>query len=566
MSADPNFDRLIDKLLDETLSEEEGARLASLLGEDAAARERYFEYVNVHLGVIERSEIEAHSLVPTTEDSLGPEGSGEIESQDATTSAGHERRSNLGPWSFATHSVLAVALAASLALVWLLPQIWSPDGRAEIPLANTIDTTPVTYIAEIGAMSADVEWGPSTTTHEFLLRVRPGDRLELKRGLVNLTYFSGANIILRGPCTFTPTGPDSGELLAGELTGRVDDTTFSLTTPNAHVLDLGTEFGVAVDEIENTDVCVFEGKVKLTAGALTEESADTLMMTVGMAARATREGRIATDISIDADRFARSIPLPPSLTETGRLSLVDVMNGYEPQGYRLAIGIAPDTGEAYQQSWLAENRAYPRQRRGIYHATGWHPMVDGVFIPPRDGMKVQIDSLATTTTLPTNGAGTSGPIWSRRRVEDPQSIVFHENFWGGQTLNRVLQRLQACDWGMIGVHANAGITFDLDAIRNHYGEEPTRFQAIVANLDNSDQKQEIGETAEKRFVADFRLYVDGELRASRFKFGRTDGDMNINATIGGSDRFLTIVSTDAGHYWYDQVVLIDPVLELSGRR
>lgn len=551
----PELAELINKLLDETITDDERRRLVSILRDSESARDHYFDCVDVHLGVVELAEIEhgrrraVDAEIPDLNELIGL-----APSAEQTVPSNAPRLLN---------TILAVAATAAFASLWL-----SNRDNGEEQLARSEATSPAeseataSYIAEIGAVSMDVEWGANSADQEFLLRVRPGDRLDIEKGLVRLCYYSGAELILRGPCSFTSTGVESGTLHHGELTGRADNCTFALATPKAQVLDLGTAFGVAVDRSLNTDVCVFEGKVQLTASGENEVGAESLLMTRGMAARATGAGEIATDIAIDSERFARSIPLPPSLIETGRLSLVDVMNGYEQEGYRLAIGIAPDTGEAYQQSWLASHMAYPRQRRGVYHATNWHPMIDGVFIPASSGENAQIDSSGGVTNLPVNGARTSGPIWSRRQVSSDSKIVFHENFWGGLTLNRVLQRLRHCEWGMIGVHANAGITFDLQAIRKHYDRVPSRFVTKVANLDNSDQMAS-AETHEKRFVADFRLFVDGELRASRFGFGRTDGDMRIETQLDPSSRYLTIVTTDAGHYWYDQVALIDPVLELT---
>lgn len=554
----PELDQLINKLLDATISEGERQRLGALLRDSESGRELYLDYVDVHLGVVEQSEFEhdrrraMDSRVPDFNDLVATPGP-QVPARPAVFTT----------WRLLA-SALTIAATVALAFVWL-----DRGGGDEATVARVESNGPsetqmlTSYVAEIGAVSSDVKWGEDSADQEFFLRVRPGDRLDIEEGLVRLSYYSGANLILRGPCSFTATGVESGTLHRGELTGRAENCTFALATPKAQVLDLGTEFGVTVDRLLNTDVCVFEGKVKLTAGQHDATDNKSLLMTVGMAARATSDGQIATNVEIDADRFARSIPLPPSLIETGRLSLVDVVNGYEKEGYRLAIGIAPDTGEAYQQSWLASHRAYPRQRRGVYHATNWHPMVDGVFIPAPSGINSQVDSSGGSTTLPNSGAKTSGPIWSRRRVSSDSKIVFHENFWGGLTLNRVLQRLQHCEWGMIGLHANVGITFDLKAIREQFGKTPARFVSQVTNLDNSDQHTAGDGTTEKRFVADFRLFVDGELRASRFGFGRTDGDMRIDTPLDPSDRFLTIVTTDAGHYWYDQVALIDPVLELT---
>lgn len=572
------FEQLLNKLFEQPIGSEFGSgltvheaeKLEQLLAESNENQELYFQYINIHLAIIERAELDAQTQ-------NGMLQSVPITAREDTDIAHTTWFSDVASWSGYSLAVVAACLLIGL-FAWR--QHSPPDrgndfaarsdtsrsiSKADEADSSSEDSIPritratALYVAEITGVSDDVIWGPRSTYHEFLLRVRSGDLLELRSGLVQLDYFSGASILLKGPCEFSVTGENSGQLQSGELTGQVGIGKFKLTTPSAQVVDLGTAFGVSVDSTANTDVCVFDGKVSLTAGSGKKENSSSILLTVGMAARATAAGSISTDVAIDSSQFTRSIPLPPSVAVTGGLSLVDVVNGFEQNRYRLAAGIAPDTGQAYQQDWLARNEANPRPRRGTYHVTNWHPMVDGVFIPEASGRGVQVDSTGRKIQLVANGAVTSGPIWSRRRVEDPSRIVFHKNFWGGATLQRVLDRLGACEWGMIGLHANVGITFDLNAIRGTYEKYPTYFRTVVANLDNS--KEFRPKDAEgKRLAADFRLFIDGKLKRSRLDFSRNDGDLLIEVPINDSDRYLTIVTTDAGHYWYDQVVMIDPML------
>jgi hypothetical protein len=111
------------------------------------------------------------------------------------------------------------------------------------------------------------------------------------------------------------------------------------------------------------------------------------------------------------------------------------------------------------------------------------------------------------------------------------------------------------------------VTFNLEAIRSHWQRSPAAFRAIVSNLDNSMQRMPEW-AAQVRLTADLRVFVDGNLRASRLDFGRKDGEIEITTELKKEDRYLTIVCTDAaqnaeaGHDAYDHVVLIDPVLEL----
>lgn len=570
MSRLTEFELLLGELFDSDAgaSDETKARLEELLNASEEARRTYFEYINIHLAVVDHAEVETHTKAVLDEPQ--PTKPTIVHHPSKAESDRRSRWLNYLP-------VAAVCLLLGLALPRFLDRPGdntaqmgsdllakrSTSERAEPAIPDFgVAATAKRYVAEISNESADIEWGAGSSDREFLLRLRSGDRLELNRGLLQVDYFSGASLILRGPCAFSITGEASGRLESGELTGQVDIGEFALTTPSAKVIDLGTAFGVSVDSSANTDVCVFDGKVSLTAEDEAGNFSEPILLTVGMSARATRQGNISSDVAIDGGAFARTIPLPPSVEMTGNLSLVDVVNGYEQNTYRLAAGIAPDTGQAYQQEWLAANEAYPRSRKGTYHVTNWHPLVDGVFIPEANGRSVQVDSNGRRVPLVENDARTSGPIWSRRRISDPSRIVFHENFWGGATLERVLDRLSACEWGMIGLHANVGITIDLDAVRSMHDVYPTKFQAVIANLDNSREFRP-DDASGRKLEADFRLYLDGKLKRSRLGFGRSDGDLFISIPIRDSQRFLTIITTDAGHYWYDQVVLIDPILTFS---
>jgi hypothetical protein len=112
----------------------------------------------------------------------------------------------------------------------------------------------------------------------------------------------------------------------------------------------------------------------------------------------------------------------------------------------------------------------------------------------------------------------------------------------------------------VGIHANIGITIDLDAVRRLRSGTVRRLRGIVTLLERSHVSQPF----KPKSRADFRVYVDGQERYQRLEFSREDGDAQFGATIEDSDRFLTLLVTDGGDgNLFDRVILIDPVLELS---
>ena len=105
--------------------------------------------------------------------------------------------------------------------------------------------------------------------------------------------------------------------------------------------------------------------------------------------------------------------------------------------------------------------------------------------------------------------------------------------------------------GLLGLHSNAGITFDLEAIRRaHDGRAMARFQATLAKDCDS--------------LADVWIFVDGRLE---FKFTLKptqrgwSGSTPVDVALKPADRFLTLVTTDGGDgSQWDWVVYGDPVL------
>ena len=83
---------------------------------------------------------------------------------------------------------------------------------------------------------------------------------------MEITYDTGARVILQGPVTYEVESLAGGYLSVGKLTGKVENDAakgFSIRTPTAIVTDLGTEFGVEVDRQGGTTSHVYRGSIRL---------------------------------------------------------------------------------------------------------------------------------------------------------------------------------------------------------------------------------------------------------------------------------------------------------------
>ncbi|MBU4400473.1 MAG: FecR family protein, partial [Planctomycetes bacterium] len=140
--------------------------------------------------------------------------------------------------------------------------------------------------------AADVKWSddPNYLPPLGFGAVPLGRKYKLDAGLMEITYDSGAKVILQGPCTYEVESSSGGYLALGKLTARVEkersevrgqrsdhyplstnsnpqslipNPLFAIRTPTAIVTDLGTEFGVEVDKEGDTASRVFRGSVRV---------------------------------------------------------------------------------------------------------------------------------------------------------------------------------------------------------------------------------------------------------------------------------------------------------------
>lgn len=87
----------------------------------------------------------------------------------------------------------------------------------------------------------------------------------LQSGLVQLEFLSGANVIIEGPAELDLKSTKLIVCHRGKLRVRVPQQAkgFSVDTPHYRAVDLGTEFGVSVEDGNATEVHVFQGEVEL---------------------------------------------------------------------------------------------------------------------------------------------------------------------------------------------------------------------------------------------------------------------------------------------------------------
>ena len=153
------------------------------------------------------------------------------------------------------------ALATSLLLTATL------GGIQLYRILKTRSVSQPIYVAELRG-GAGARWSKDGAP-EADGRLPAGRRLVLATGLAEIAFASGAHVILEGPAEFEPLSPSGARLSRGLLSAHVPPAArgFVVRTPDATVVDLGTEFGIAVELGGLSDVEVFAGRVEVGLGA-----------------------------------------------------------------------------------------------------------------------------------------------------------------------------------------------------------------------------------------------------------------------------------------------------------
>jgi hypothetical protein len=178
--------------------------------------------------------------------------------------------------------------------------------------------------------------------------------------------------------------------------------------------------------------------------------------------------------------------------------------------------------------------------------------VDGVFIPDGRRGPVQIDSAGHMfSDLPETSNETAFNIWSGGVIRTVDGVP-----------PSVRTELGGVDYasrghGLLFLHANSGITFDLEAIRRAHPD--CRLMSFRATAGNTEMAPEQGPPA----WADLWVLVDGQERFKRREVNRYTGPLPVAIALRPNDRFLTLVATDGGNgERWDWTMFGDPRLEL----
>ncbi|XZE56050.1 LamG-like jellyroll fold domain-containing protein [Planctomycetaceae bacterium SH139] len=130
---------------------------------------------------------------------------------------------------------------------------------------------------------------------------------ELQRGLLRLQFDGGVMVYVEAPARFDAVSDSRVVLHSGRLSARVppEGIGFTVDTPEAEVVDFGTEFSVDV-EGGASEVHVFDGLVRVNPGASSQrDESRSVDVQASHAVRITDGSTDPENISIATDRFIR---------------------------------------------------------------------------------------------------------------------------------------------------------------------------------------------------------------------------------------------------------------------
>ena len=259
------LNELCGAVVDGSLSDVQRARLSRWLGESEAAR-RYYVRALGQSASLHTYAAEMHADAPES-------------------SASRQKYFHFSRW-------WPVGLAAAAALVLGL---WVTQRSPAAGVASAPE-----LVARITG-AKNLQWSAGA----FLPgdRIAKNQRLELAGGLAEITFDSGARVVLEGPASLEVNSAWDGTLRRGTLTAHVPPEAigFRISNPAVEVVDLGTEFTMIADGAGAAEVLVLKGEVEAAPRAAADQ--DSILLRENESRRFASSG--VSDVRDRERKFAR---------------------------------------------------------------------------------------------------------------------------------------------------------------------------------------------------------------------------------------------------------------------
>ncbi len=238
--------KLVDKCLNQSMTRPERARLEELLKDDHALH--YY---------LEMTEIEVNIPFELSQPDQSAQPAGSMVHQKARPR-----------WVVPLSMAAAIAISFSLGLIcdqWLSQSTTPP--LADLPSHSDHSDTSQPKLTNNAATITgliDVDWdGQAPDSLKLKSTSQP---IQMKSGLMELTFASGVRTLIEGPADIRVTGENHAHLTTGRMVADVPKGAegFTVEYEGGKVVDLGTEFALYVPGNQaGVEVGVFRGEVEV---------------------------------------------------------------------------------------------------------------------------------------------------------------------------------------------------------------------------------------------------------------------------------------------------------------
>jgi hypothetical protein len=246
---------LLDALVEESITLEQGRRLEALVLNHPEAEAFYVQYMGM---VADLGRHFAGDKAATVSAALNAGGA----ALRGLTLGGAGLRGLTSPARRRLRTVAGAAAIVGVAAALLVAVNPLSQPASVGPSSGSIEATDDSVA--ILAQTSGAEWGETGLPTHSGAALPPG-RLVLKAGVAQIEFYSGATVILEGPADFRLDSASQAYCTRGKLRVTVPPQAqgFTVGSPAMDLIDRGTEFGMRVDPAAPSEVHVFQGKVEL---------------------------------------------------------------------------------------------------------------------------------------------------------------------------------------------------------------------------------------------------------------------------------------------------------------
>ena len=373
--------------------------------------------------------------------------------------------------------------------------------------------------------------------------------ISLIQGIVKFQFDNGVQVVIEAPAVFSLDDYERMRLTYGKLYTKVPKQAigFRVNTPSCGVIDLGTEFGMDVTDRGDTNVHLFKGKASLVT-SVHQQPQQSQILYQNQAKRVTTSGSIRS-ITFQNREFVRDFDSDHAVLWNGEnLNLASVISGGNGFGkVHLNMGIDQRTGK------LVSGNVEERNNSDVkgYIPVPQIPFVDGVFVPDGENGPVQLTSAGQTFD---GFEDTDGAYYMAIGIYS--FVNMYTAGTGFQYASIQLKGYSEETSDNLCLHANSGITFDLQKIREAMPfTNITQFSSVYGVPKARDDQDGV--------ASDFYVFVDGTPRMIKKGVSNQDEPGHVTIPLEKTDRFLTLVCTQGDQNFGDWSLFVNPTLELE---